>query len=326
MPKIGLQEVNMNKLTYTSLLNLTLKLYEKSGSLEAYQFITQNADKVKGNRAQIFNFRYALASASGLEKVALQIMKEAILENGFWYSYDYLIEDEDLKPLHKYDDFHKMINLCKEREEKAKKFAKSDLKIIKCNNSNDHDYTPLIIALHGNQENIEITEAYWKSIVSENYILALPQSSQIQFSNGYVWDDIEKGSNELKELYESVLEKNNIDLDNVIIGGFSAGGRVALNSILNDKISAKGFIFVAPWLPEIDEWENLMDKLKEKRVKGYIICGDKDEDCFKCTQKFVDLLKREKISYEFKIVKDLDHDYPNKFERILKDAVEFINK
>lgn len=316
----------MNKLTYTSLLNLTLKLYEKSGSLEAYQFITQNADKVKGNRAQIFNFRYALASASGLEKVALQIMKEAILENGFWYSYDYLIEDEDLKPLHKYDDFHKMINLCKEREEKAKKFAKSDLKIIKCNNSNDHDYTPLIIALHGNQENIEITEAYWKSIVSENYILALPQSSQIQFSNGYVWDDIEKGSNELKELYESVLEKNNIDLDNVIIGGFSAGGRVALNSILNDKISAKGFIFVAPWLPEIDEWENLMDKLKEKRVKGYIICGDKDEDCFKCTQKFVDLLKREKISYEFKIVKDLDHDYPNKFERILKDAVEFINK
>jgi predicted esterase len=319
-------EVSMKKITYTSLLNLTLELYKKSGSLEAYKFITQNAHKVKGNRAQIFNFRYALAAASGLEQEALQIMKEAVLENGFWYAYDYLLEDEDLESLHKYDDFHKMVNLCKEREKKAKKSAKPDLKIIKCNSSYSHDHRPLLIALHGNQENIEITEAYWESIVSENYILALPQSSQIQVSDGYVWDDVEKGANELKLHYENILEKNNIDVDKVIIGGFSAGGRVALNSILNDKISVKGFIFVGPWLPEIDEWEELLNKLKEKGVKGYVICGDKDEDCFECTQKFVSLLEEKNIAHIFKSVKDMDHDYPENFEEILKDAVEYIIK
>jgi alpha/beta hydrolase family protein len=166
--QINLLEVNMNMMTYTSLLNLTLDLYEKSGSLEAYQFITQNADKVNGNRAQIYNFRYALASASGLEKEALQIMKEAVVEKDFWYGYDYLIEDEDLEPLKKYDDFNKMINLCKEREEEAKKSTKPDLKIIKCSR-NEQKSMPLIIALHGNQENIEITEEYWKSSVSENF-------------------------------------------------------------------------------------------------------------------------------------------------------------
>jgi len=41
---------------------------------------------------------------------------------------------------------------------------------------------PLIIALHGDQENIETTEDYWNSCVDKNFILALPQSSQIQFS------------------------------------------------------------------------------------------------------------------------------------------------
>jgi len=110
----------------------------------------------------------------------------------------------------------------------------------------------LIIALHGDQENIEITEDYWSSCIHKNYLLALAQSSQIQFSEGYEWKDIEKGSQELKEHYESILEKHNIDSDNIIIGGFSAGGRVALYSILKGMIKVKGFILVAPWLPEID--------------------------------------------------------------------------
>lgn len=129
----------------------------------------------------------------------------------------------------------------------------------------------LIVALHGDQENIEIIEDYWSFCIHKNYLLALPQSSQIQFSEGYEWKDIEKGSRELKEHYENILEKHNIDSDNIIIGGFSAGGRVALYSILKDIIQVKGFILVAPWLPEIDEWAPLLDKIRENGIKGYVV-------------------------------------------------------
>ena len=50
----------MKQLTYAGLLNETITLYGREGSLAAYQFITKHADNVNGNKAQIYNFRYAL--------------------------------------------------------------------------------------------------------------------------------------------------------------------------------------------------------------------------------------------------------------------------
>jgi predicted esterase len=310
----------MEKITYVKLLNKTIDLYMNKGSLEAYNFISEYADKVDGNRAQIFNFRYALASASGLEKEALEIMKETVLDNGYWYEYDYLMDDDDLKPLYKFDEFQKLAKLCKEREADAKGTTESKLMVLKRENDD-----ALLIALHGDQENIEIARTNWDTSVTNKMMLALPQSSQIQFSDGYVWEDVEKGSNELKVHYEKILEENKMDIERIIVGGFSAGARVALHAILNDKISVRGFIFVAPWLPEIEEWAGLIDKLAEKGVKGYVICGDQDDDCYECTQKFVALLEEKKIRHTYKLVEALDHDFPDNFEQLLKEAIAYIN-
>ncbi|WP_082759971.1 ribosome small subunit-dependent GTPase A [Abyssisolibacter fermentans] len=316
----------MNKIKYTNLLNNTLKLYEEKGSLEAYKYITENKGLVIGysNEAQIYNYRYALAGAAGLEKEALQIMKEAILDKGYWYSYDYLIEDDDIKSLHKYDDFQNMINICKDREQQAKKLAKSEIKIID-NSVKDTDDKTLIVALHGNQENIEITEEYWRVVVTtNNNILALPQSSQIQVSDGYVWYDVQKGSNELMKHYEDLLKEHNVGINNIIVGGFSAGAGVVLDAVLNDKILVKGLILVAPWLSKIDEWKSKINKLKQKDIKVYVVCGDKDGDCFECTQKFIKLLDEENISYKYKLIKNLEHAYPENFVENLKDALSYI--
>ena len=43
----------------------------------------EHAKGIVGNEAQIYNFKYALASAAGLEEEALHLMKEAIIEKGF---------------------------------------------------------------------------------------------------------------------------------------------------------------------------------------------------------------------------------------------------
>jgi len=313
-------------MTYTSLINKTLEIYMKGDYLEAYNFITDNYKGIKVNLAQIYNFRYTIANKAGFEELALQIMSEAIVEKGFWYQYNYLIEDEDLKSLNKYKEFDELIDMCKKKELEAKRNEKPDLKIIAPKKINEQYKYPLFIALHGDQENIEIIEDYWSSCMNENYLLALPQSSQIQFSEGYEWKDIEKGSRELKEHYERILEKHKINSDNTIIGGFSAGARVALYSILKDIIQVKGFILVAPWLPEIDEWALLVDKIREKGIKGYVVCGDKDDDCYECTRRFTDLLSSKKISHELKIFKGLDHEYPDSFDEILQKAIEFISK
>ncbi|EJS08951.1 alpha/beta hydrolase [Bacillus mycoides] len=306
-----------NNMTYIKLLNETLHCYANKGSFEAYSYIMNNAKDVMGNEAQIYNFKYALASAAGLEEEALHLMKKAIIENGFWYGSEYLISDDDLKPLHKFEEFHRMVQLCKEREELAKKSEQADVK-YKYSKQNEN----LLITLHGDQENIQIIEPYWNSVMEQGFMLALPQSSQIQFSDGYVWDNIERGREELKGHYNKI--KVNKTFGNIIIGGFSAGARVALHSMLQGEIEVNGFIFVAPWLPEMEEWEEMIGILHDKSIKGYIICGDQDEDCFEGTQQFVTLLKDKNIEHKYKVVPNLNHDYPHNFDELLKEAIEYI--
>ncbi|ATI52395.1 alpha/beta hydrolase [Bacillus cereus group sp. BfR-BA-01445] len=306
-----------NGMTYIQLLNETLHCYASKGSLEAYTYIMEHAKGIVGNEAQIYNFKYALASAAGLEEEALHLMKEAIIEKGFWYGYEYLISDDDLKPLHKFEGFHQMVQLCKEREELAKKTERADVKYIESKKKEK-----LFIAMHGDQENIGIIEPYWKSVLSQNYTLALPQSSQIQFSDGFVWEDLHRGKEELKEHYDKLIENRTVE--HVIIGGFSAGARVALYTILQKDIAVDGFIFMAPWLPEIEEWNELLGVLQDKHIKGYIVCGDQDEDCFECTQQLVQLLRDKNIEHKYKVIPNLNHDYPIHFDEVLKEVIEYI--
>ena len=218
-----------NSITYIQLLNETLRCYTNEGSFEAYTYIMEHATDVVGNEAQIYNFKYALASAAGLEKEALHLMREAIIDNGFWYENEYLLSDDDLKPLHKFEEFHTMVQLCKEREELAKQTERADVKYVDSKKKEN-----LFIAMHGDQENIGIIEPYWKSVLTQDYTLALPQSSQIQFSD------------------------------------------------------------------------------------------DQDEDCFECTQQFVQLLRDNNIEHKYKVVPNLNHDYPNHFDELLREAIEYI--
>jgi len=309
----------MTQLTYTKLLNETLEKYVESGVEEAYQFITQNADEIKGDHAQIYNFKYSLAAASGREEEALAFMKEAIIEKGHWYSYEYLKEDEDLDSLRKYDDFEYMLDLCKKREEEAKEEAKPEMDVMLPNaNENGH---PLLIALHGNQENNRRTEENWSSASSKGYVLAMPQSSQIEFSGGYSWDDVEKGIEELNAHYEELKQQMSINDHQLILGGFSAGARVALHTILKGDLPVKGFIFVGPWLPDIDELAGNLDYLAEQGIEGYVICGDQDQDCLEDTDRFVQLLKEKNVKHTYKVIEGLDHNYPEDFNDILETAL-----
>lgn len=316
--------MRMGKMTYTKLINSALKVFSEEGPLEAYAYISENSIGIKVNEAQIYNFRYCFACLSGQYDLGMHLMKEAIADKGYWYSYEYLLEDDDLEPLRQNPDFSKLANLCKARELEAKENTKPDMKYVLANNIDENKEKQLLIALHGNEENISLTEDYWSSWVMDNKVLAMPQSSQIGFSDGFYWEDTERGAKEIAEQYNKALLETKANKDNVIIGGFSAGTGVILDAILKDNIKVKGFIFVAPWLPELEKVQELIETMKAKAIKGYIICGDKDEDCLEGAQKFVELLNKSSVPNIYKIVKGLDHDYPENFEECLNEAIEFI--
>lgn len=308
----------MKQLTYTRLLNETIAIYEKRGSLEAYQFMKENAEKVDGNKAQLYNFQYALAAASDLKEESLGIMKEAILDQGYWYEYDYLQEDEDLNSLRSFKEFQDLVELCKNREEKAKKEAEPELTIL---NKNTSENQPILMVLHGDQENAKMTASEWNRTATQNYMLAFPQSSQIQFSDAYQWEDLEKGVQEIQAHVNEFSSHTSL-----IVGGFSAGCRVALKAMMEGCVKVEAFIFIAPWLPEITEWKEGITSLKDANISGYIICGDQDDDCLEGSKALSAILEEKGITHELKIVKGLDHEYPEAFNETLHRALQFIQK
>ncbi len=315
-------------MTYTQLLNQTLDLYTIEHYTEAYEFITEKSAEVEGNQAQIYNFRYSIACKAGLFDLAMAVFEEAVIGKGYWYAFDYLTTDDDLIDLRKNLRFKELAEICRDREKTAKQDSAPQLKLIgleryeaaKLGNQKEApqlDSPGLFIALHGNQENLEIAEPYWTPVLDEGYILALPQSSQIEFTDAYDWDDIDKGSLEIRNHVSQLLTSHTVDLSKVVIGAFSAGAGPALYAVLKDMIQVRKLIFVAPWLPEIDDWAPMLSVLKTKSISCHILCGDQDEDCLESSQAFVRQLKKGQIPYTFQIIKDLDHDFPASFDQDL---------
>lgn len=314
----------MKQLTYTNILNETIKLYMDEKYKEAYDFISKNYLNTKVILPQIYNFRYSIASKIGRKELALKLLNEAVIEKGFWYSYEYLMNDEDLSLIREDKSFVAIAEICRIREEEAFENTKPVMEIIEPQKEKDNN--PLLIGVHGNQENVDFVKAYWNSEVFEDYIIALPQSSEIEFSDSYLWDDLEEGKKVLKDHYRNLVNNYSIDEGNVVIGGFSSGAGVVMEALISGVIPAKRVIFIAPWLPNMKDIRKNIGKLKDSKIEFYLVCGEADDDCFESTDDFAKLLDKYNVPYEFVIVEGMDHTYPEPFDDMLRHAMSYFDR
>lgn len=311
-------------LTYTQLLNETIKIYLTGDYEKAYNYITKHSHRVNGNLAQIYNFRYAIASKAGLKDLALSLMKEAVLECGFWYATEYLMSDEDLDLLRSNKAFDQLVSICREREKKAKNNSEGKIELLATESLVKGDSTQLVIALHGNQENNEISKLYWNKVLNQKRIIALIQSSEIEFSDAYIWNDLSRGQRIIENFEESILKKLRANEEEIIFTGFSAGARQVLHYALFTNKVTKGLILIAPWLPELQEWEAKIEVLKNKKITVYIVCGDEDDDAFEDSKKLAQFLKKYQVKSYFHKIENLKHDYPNNFSEVIEKGIKFI--
>ncbi len=308
----------MPALTYNKLINSGLQLYRHGRFEESYDLLTKNMDRVNGNKAQILNFRYCSACRMGRPDLALDLLRESIVDRGYWYSYDYLLSDDDLKPLRNNSEFQALASLCKEREEQAKAASKTELKTVRQPSS---DGQGLLIALHGNGENVEIAEGCWSSALRCGYDVALVQSSQITFTAGYEWSDLDRGIKDLRQQIRLLKRTYAID-DWSVLGGFSAGARIALASVLRKEIRPRRLILVGPWLPDLDLWTDDVIRLGE--LEGFtcnVVCGTEDTDCFAHAKRVSELLDEGGVKHTLRIVDGMAHDFPDDFDSYLAELL-----
>lgn len=300
-----------------------MALYREERYREAYDLISSAASSPDTIPSLVYYLRFSFACRAGMHDPAIDLLREAVMGRGFWYSADHL-GDDDLAPLRARPEFRELVKICQEREGTARATARPELELVPPNEMGEGGPPPLLVALHGNQLNIATTRLEWCGRSLADCLLAFPQSSHAVCSDAYSWADPTVGMEEVIGHMEEVFRGNISDRGRVMVGGFSAGGRVALHALLKGNVAMQGIILVGPWLPDLESLEPLMPSLRGSGVRFYLICGDQDEDCLDSTNRLAELLELNQVPFIYRTVKGMGHQYPDDFQGYLAQARYFI--
>lgn len=135
---------------------------------------------------------------------------------------------------------------------------------------------PLLLFLHGNNSSLDGAKAEWDGVhLDKPFIVAFLQSSSPASSFAYSWPDAERSRQDVQEAYEQLQSRHTIDEDTVLLAGFSAGGRVAIDVLLQQRLPAAGFIAFSP--PKAEAFSDaLITRAMKAGKRGALITGEDD--------------------------------------------------
>jgi predicted esterase len=318
----------VSDLTFSQLLTQAAQLYQGGEYAEALNLITREAGRFPTEARRTYFWRVCMASLINETELAFQLLEEAVAA-GLWYPETQLREDPDLLPLQELPRFEQQVEVCRLRQAEAQAQAVPTLTILEPEGDCREALRPcpLLLALHGNNQNVESSVGFWRSAVSNGWLLALPQSSQASGPGIYAWNDRDWAVREIQTHYVRLREQYAVDPNRVVVAGFSMGGEVAIWSALTGAIQVRGFIAVGPGGPYIREpgnWVPFIEASRGRGLRGYLVVGGQDVFCCSGTQALATLLSSHGIPYELEVHPRLGHEYPPGFEQSLSRALQFI--
>lgn len=291
------------------LLNKTLEILSDKGAVQAYDYIIEKKEEVDTFSSQIYNYLYCLAASCGKKAEALSWMEEAIIHKEYWYRPD-VFEDSDLECLIGDECF----DACKVVSEKRYLEEEKGAKTVCTWNAVTKRH--ILLALHGNQQNIQMCRENWDFLNKYGYQVEYVQSRELDSYQLYRWEDDGDGDVQLEETIASIEWDK---YESQILCGFSAGCNVILAALAKYKFRCKSVILQSPWIPEINEGlEEILYALKEKEISALVICGECDEDCRPLTEAFVKKANEYNVAIEEVWIKGLSHEFPENFEAIIE--------
>jgi len=311
--------------TFADLSAQMFRLYLDGQYAEAYDLVTREAPRFPERAPRLYYWRVCLASVKGDTALALHLMDEAFAA-GHWFSPFLLREDSDLKPLQGLPEFERGVEICQERLAAAQAQAVPQITTLRPAGPRPKAY-PLLMALHGNQQNMWMAGDRWGPAVSRGWLLGLPQSSQVAGPDMFVWDDREWAVREVQAHFATLCEQYEVDRGRVVLGGFSAGAETAVLLALKGVIPARGVIAVGPGGPytnEPEKWRPIVEASKNRDLRAYLIVGEEDVFRLKGTQALAEFLRSRGLPCGLEVHPGLAHDFPPAFEQSLLRALAFV--
>lgn len=215
-----------------------------------------------------------------------------------------------------------------ERNKKAKELAAKEveprLDVVLPENYDPNRSYPLFLALHGGGENVDLFLPNWGSpILSRDFIVAYPQSTQLIAMDGYNWtEDISLSLREIREAYQKVVDDYPVDEGEVVVGGFSSGGVASLEVVLNATLPVRGFVVLCPAMPEGFSPEAVR-AASERGARGTLLTTEMDGRLDQ-QRKMAEIMKEVGLPLEFHITPDIGHWYPADLAARIDDAITHI--
>jgi tetratricopeptide (TPR) repeat protein len=236
------QEKKKEFSTYAEMREHFGELYQQKKLKEAADLLEWAIARFPDHlEANAFNLALVYGQLKEYDK-EIKILKYAF-DRGIWFSI-YMFNQEDWAPFSEREEFKEMLARNEALRQEAQKHTKPEILVLTPQKYDRQKKYPLFIALHGGGGNIKEFKETWKSKkLSEEFILAYFQSSQIVSMNGYSWtEDLELAKKEISEAFHKVKKDYYVDEKEVIIGGFSSGGTAALEVSLGNVFPVVGFV------------------------------------------------------------------------------------
>ena len=311
------------QLTFEELENKSTLLFYQGEYIEDLILLEKGLDRFPDQWPEIaWNLAYIYIQV-GKHNKALDLFEEALEKEVFFPFYAQFNLWEKLEKIQGFQKLKKEHQRLRE-EAQAKARPHVEIRTPGAYKKTNKKY-PLFIALHGGGGSIEFMKRHWKSDkLAKEFIVAIPRSSQVVNTGAYIWDDFSLARKEIKQHYERIIKEYRVNMNRVFIGGFSQGGKLALDVVFNEVIPVYGFVALCPGdgIPD-GLTEASAAKLANQGARGIIITGDKDQD-LEAQKEMEKIFEFALFPFGLKINPGMYHWFPEDFGSQLDHAIEVL--
>lgn len=292
------------------------ELYNAKEYEEALEIATQQAPHYPTKRDTVAYWRACLAAHTDQESLAVWILEEAIA-TGTWWSPNWLRAEDDFATLQDNTDFQRLIEICERRRDAAA--ARAVPATMVAQPDGDGPW-PALVALHGAGSNASTALADWHVAVRLGRMLVLPQATDPSGPDAFRWGEHDETA--IARSLEAVRAR--IAGDDVVLAGFSAGGRLALQASLTEAVPARGVIAVAAAPLDVSLVEPHLDAAAARGLRAFIVAGGRDIGGSAWAQDLAGELNRRGVATTLDFRPELTHVFPPDFDDVLGRALAFV--
>jgi predicted esterase len=301
--------------------NEFFRYYGNQEYMVAFDLASTFSSSDPGVVTVVTNWKLCAASLAGKPDLVISVFQEAI-DGGFFFPAGALRGDPDLAAIQDNPEYQRLVAICEQRHRQAQESTKPGLFTTLPETQTGGPY-PLLITLHGWGQSIQDFSPHWDCLAKQGWLVAVLQSSQVVGDGVYVWDDLERSLHEAADHYQALSKQYPIDLQRVVLAGFSQGGGVAIWLALTQAIPVCGVVGVGPGHNEIDTLASTLPARPIPNVHIYIVSGAEENDRGRFT-KLETLFSEKGVPFQHETVPGIGHEFPPDFDQTLQRAMDFI--